>query len=339
MREALFWEKEKDDRLRCRLCRFYCLIPEGGRGRCGVRENRAGTLYSLVYGRCIAEHVDPIEKKPLFHVFPGSLSYSMATVGCNFRCLHCQNAEISQWAADRPIPGQLLPPEEIVRRAVTAGCRSIAYTYTEPTIFFEYACDTAVQARQAGLANVFVTNGYTSPEALEHIAPLLDAANVDLKSFSDRFYREVTGARLEGVLETLRHYRRLGIWLEVTTLLIPGRNDSDAELRAVAAFIHNELGAHTPWHVTAFFPAYRMTDLPPTPAATLHRARDIGRRAGLHHVYEGNLRGGREDTFCPHCGQLLIERSGFRVTRVQLANGCCRACGTSLEGIGLEKTL
>jgi pyruvate formate lyase activating enzyme len=335
MHEAMFWEKLDGDRVRCGLCRFGCLIADGRRGICGVRENRQGTLISLVYGRVIAENVDPIEKKPLFHYLPGSSSYSIATVGCNFRCRHCQNADISQWPhSGREIPGRLIPPEEIVREALATGCRSIAYTYTEPTIFYEYAFDTATLARQAGLGNVFVSNGYTSTAALERIAPALDAANVDLKGFSETFYREVTGASLAGVLATLRDYRRLGIWLEVTTLVIPGWNDGDAELAGIARFIAEELGTQVPWHVTAFYPTHQMLDRPPTPAATLRRARRIGLDAGLKHVYVGNVPDATgENTYCPACGELLIERRGFRLGRMNVADGACGNCRAPLAGV------
>lgn len=335
MPEAMFWERADDRRVRCGLCRFNCLIAEGRRGICGVRENRAGALVSLVHGRSIAEHVDPIEKKPLFHYLPGSTSFSIATVGCNFRCLHCQNAEISQWPhSGREIPGRSLPPAEIVRRALLSGCRSIAYTYTEPTVFYEYAFDTATLAHGEGLGNVFVTNGYTSTAALEKIAPVLDAANVDLKGFSEKFYREVTGASLSGVLATLRDYRRLGIWLEVTTLVIPGLNDSDADLRGIARFIAEELGPLVPWHVSAFHPTYRMLDRPPTPVATLRRARQFGLDAGLRHVYVGNVPDeDGENTFCPACGELLIERRGFRLGRMRIENGGCGCCHAPLAGV------
>jgi len=334
MVEARFWSAEDGGAVNCSLCRFHCRILPGRRGRCGVRENRAGTLYSLVYGRSVSSNVDPIEKKPLYHLLPGSLSYSIATVGCNFRCLHCQNYQISQWPHTDPrIPGEELAPAEIVRLALASGCSSIAYTYTEPTIYFEYAYDTAVLAQQAGLKNVFVTNGYTTTEALETMAPYLDAANVDLKGFRDEVYRELTGARLSGVLETLRDYRRLGIWLEVTTLLIPGYNDDAGELRELAAFIRHELGAETPWHVTGYYPAYHM-DAPPTPVATLQLAERIGLEAGLSHVYQGNRPGsGGEDTRCPGCGSTLITRSGFRVVKNLLADGKCPDCGHQIAGV------
>jgi pyruvate formate lyase activating enzyme len=335
MHEALFWKETNDGQVRCDLCRFRCLIAKGRLGRCKVRQNRGGKLYSLVYGHCIAEQIDPIEKKPLFHYHPGSLSYSIATVGCNFHCLHCQNHTLSQWPAERPIAGQQLTPKELVQRAAASECRSIAYTYTEPTIYYEYAYDCAVLAHQQGLGNVFVSNGYTTPEALEHIAPYLDAANIDLKSFSAETYKKLTGAELQGVLETLQQYHQLGIWLEVTTLLIPGCNDSDEELRAIANFIAGQLGCDTPWHVTAFHPAYRMADFPRTPLATLQRARSIGAAAGLHYIYEGNLPGSWENTVCPACGKGVIERDTFQLTGRHLADGCCAHCQTSIAGIGL----
>jgi pyruvate formate lyase activating enzyme len=323
--------------VKCSLCRFRCLIAEGQRGICGVRENREGTLFSLVYGKSIAEHVDPIEKKPLFHYHPGSKSLSIATAGCNFRCLHCQNYQISQLPlTHRPILGDNLPPAEIVRRAQEAGCRSISYTYTEPTIFYEYAFDTAVSAHQEGLGNVFVTNGYITEEALTRIAPYLDAANVDLKGFSEKFYREIAGATLHGVLDSLKVYKRLGIWLEITTLVIPGHNDSEADLRGIARFIAEELGVETPWHVTAFYPTYRLLDTPPTPVETLRRARRIGLEARLKYVYEGNVPGeGGENTLCPGCGRTIIERMGFRLGKVSLRAGRCAFCATPVAGIGL----
>jgi pyruvate formate lyase activating enzyme len=335
MHEARFWEKADGGKVRCGLCRFRCLIAEGQRGVCGVRENRGGTLYTLVYGKTVAENSDPIEKKPLFHLLPGSLSFSVATVGCNFRCLHCQNYEISQWPHHRTeIPGRELSPEQIVRRAQAAGCRSIAYTYTEPTIFMEYAYDTAVLAKEAGLKNVFVSNGYTTPEALEAVAPYLDGANIDLKGFSEKFYREIAGATLQGVLETLRDYRRLGIWLEVTTLVIPGHNDSDGDLQGIARFIAEELGDRVPWHVTAFYPTWRLTDAPPTPVASLDRAMRHGREAGLKYIYAGNIPGsGGEDTVCPACGETVISRSGFRVRSVHLDEGRCASCGAQVDGV------
>ncbi|HEY4743251.1 MAG TPA: AmmeMemoRadiSam system radical SAM enzyme [Desulfuromonadaceae bacterium] len=335
MREASFYTKQPDGSVVCALCRHRCHIAAGKRGICHVRENREGTLFSLVYGRVVAEHADPIEKKPLFHYLPASRSYSIATVGCNFRCRHCQNYTIAQHAPDANggVPGRTIAPEEIVARALAAGCRSISYTYTEPTIFLEYALDVARLASKAGLKNIFVTNGYITPEALDAVAPFLDAANIDLKGFSEGFYQRVVGARLDEVLECIRDYHRRGIWIELTTLVIPGENDDPAELEGIAAFIAQELGPDVPWHISRFFPQHRMTDLGPTPAATLSRAVEAGHRAGLRYIYEGNIAGGREDTACSGCGRLVVRRSGFRVLADDLRDGACRQCGTRVAGV------
>ena len=336
MKEAMFYEREAGDSVRCGLCRFRCLIGNGARGICAVRENRDGVLSSLVYGKLCAEHVDPIEKKPLFHVMPGSRSYSIATVGCNFHCSHCQNYTISQVDRHSPIGGKETSPREIVERALHHDCRSIAYTYTEPTIFYEFAYDTARIATEAGLKNIFVTNGYISSEALAAIAPYLHAANIDLKGFSERFYRDFVHARLSEVLDSLVAYRRHGIWLEITTLVIPGLNDSEAELQGIAEFIVANLGADTPWHVTQFYPTYKLTDRPRTPVETLRKARDIGRAAGLRFVYEGNVPGeGGENTYCPFCSSLLIRRFGYVIEADRISNGVCPDCGASIAGIGL----
>lgn len=328
-----------DDAVRCIACAHRCLIRPGRLGICGVRENRGGQLVTLVYGAVVAAAVEPIEKKPLFHAFPGSLAFSIATRGCNFRCRFCQNWEISQadraGIASRETP---LPPRSVVARAVMAGARSIAYTYVEPTVFVEYVVDTARLAKEAGLANVLVTNGYQTPEALDLLGPLTDAANVDLKAFSDRFYRKVCGARLAPVLDTLVGMRRRGIWVEVTTLLVPGLNDDPTEVQALAKWIVAELGPETPWHVSRFFPAYRMADLSPTPPAVIARAVEIGRAAGLRHVYPGNLGlTGDDDTRCAGCGRVVIRRRGFSVSN-ELTHGACPKCKRPLAGIGLAQT-
>ena len=336
MKEAMLYEKLPQNRVRCHLCAHRCLIADGKRGICQVRENRGGTLYTLVYGRTIAQHVDPVEKKPLFHFHPGSLSYSIATPGCNFHCRWCQNWEISQVDRDHPLPeGQEASPEQIVAAARRANCSSIAYTYTEPTVFFEYAYDTARLAHQAGLANVYVTNGYMSEEMLETFHPYLDAANVDLKTFDDGVYRRHVGARLQPVLEAMQVMKRLGIWLEVTTLVIPGINDDPTELQRVARFVLERLGADTPWHISRFFPAYKMQNVPPTPVEALNRAREIGLAKGLRYVYVGNVREEAEqDTVCPACGKNLIERRGFVVLANSIRNGCCPDCGAPIAGVG-----
>ncbi|MGA7827796.1 MAG: AmmeMemoRadiSam system radical SAM enzyme [Geobacteraceae bacterium] len=336
MKEAMFFEKMAGKKVRCGLCRFRCLVADGKRGICGVRENREGVLYTLVYGKSIAEQVDPIEKKPLFHFLPGSLSYSVATMGCNFRCRHCQNHSISQPPREGgQILGRQFMPDEIVAKALAAGCRSISYTYTEPTIFFEYAHDTAVLAQRNGLKNIFVTNGYITEEALTLLSPYLDAANIDLKAFTDSFYREVVGgAVLDEVLDSIILHKRLGIWLEITTLIIPGLNDSDEELTAIARFIADQVGVDTPWHVSSFHPDYRLTDRSWTPVATVRRARQIGIAAGLRYVYVGNVPGGGgEDTVCPGCQGLVVGRRGFTVCELAIRNGKCPSCGFDLDGV------
>ncbi len=337
MHEAMFYTPLADNRVRCFLCQHFCEVAEGRRGLCGVRENRAGFLYTLVYGQSISAGSDPIEKKPLFHLHPGSSSFSIATVGCNFKCRHCQNWEIAQYPRmyEGALPGKFLAPEAIVKQAQAADCASIAYTYTEPTIFFEYAYETSKLANQAGLKNVFVTNGYSSAEAVRAIAPFLDAANVDLKSFSEDFYHKICGAKLQPVLDTIRLYRELGIWLEVTTLIIPGYNDSEEELKAIADFIVN-LSEEIPWHVSAFYPTYELRDAPRTSAKTLRRARQIGLDAGLRYVYEGNIPGeGGENTYCYGCGELLIERFGFSIRGNRIEQGRCRTCSAVIDGIGM----
>jgi pyruvate formate lyase activating enzyme len=336
-KEAMLYDRLSGGRVRCNLCHHHCVIPEGQRGICQVRENRGQTLFTLVYGRTIAEHIDPVEKKPLFHFYPGSSAYSIGTPGCNFRCHWCQNWEISQAPREQHlIAGRELRPKQIVAAAQRAGSRSIAYTYTEPTIFFEYAYETARLAREAGMANVFVTNGYLSRQALETFQPLLDAANVDLKAFRDETYRKYAGARLQPVLETMKLMKQLGVWLEVTTLVIPGINDDPQELRDAADFVAQELGVATPWHISRFFPDYQMTDVPPTPVATLRRAEQIGREAGLHYVYVGNVREDA-DTFCPACGELLIRRSLMQVADNRVPpESRCPHCGATVAGVGMS---
>jgi pyruvate formate lyase activating enzyme len=335
-REALLYEKLEDQKVRCALCNHRCIVSEGKRGLCNVRENQRGVLHTLVYGRLVARHIDPIEKKPLYHFLPGSLSYSIATVGCNFRCRFCQNADIAQLPTDHggKILGEAASPESVVKAALRAGCRSLSYTYTEPTVFFEFALDTARLAHASGIRNVFVTNGYMTQEALQQIRPVLDAANVDLKAFNPKYYKDLCGAKLEHVQETLRNMKSLGVFVEVTTLIVPGLNDDPEELRALAAFMVNDLGSDTPWHISRFHPTYRLTDRPPTPVETLRTAREIGLRAGLKYVYTGNVPGETgENTFCPACGQALIERWGFQVGASRLIDGCCNKCGMHIDGV------
>lgn len=335
MKEALFYEQEKEQTVLCRLCNHHCHIKDGRRGLCGVRENRGGKLYSLVYGRLVSENIDPIEKKPLFHLLPGSTSYSISTVGCNFRCEHCQNYQISQYPHTHgaEIIGQQRTAEEVVNAAQRTGCRSISYTYVEPTVFYEFAYDCAVLAHRQGIKNVFVSNGYMSEEVTRHLAPVLDGINIDIKGFTDKFYRQVCKARLQPVLDTVKLMHGLGVWVEVTTLIIPGWNDSAGELRDIARFIKG-IDAAVPWHVTAFYPAYKMLDRPPTPVASLREARDIGLAEGLRFVYEGNIPGeGGENTICPACKSVLIKRFGFSIRQNQLKEGSCQSCGEKIEGV------
>jgi len=331
MIEALFYKKLNDEYVQCELCNHFCRIAPGNWGICAVRKNRSGVLESLVYGRLIAMHIDPIEKKPLFHMVPGHLSYSIATVGCNFRCLHCQNADISQMPKDEDrIAGEYVPPEEVVEEAKRTGCKSIAYTYTEPTIFFEYAYDVAKLASKEGLMNVFVSNGYMSEEAIHTIAPYLDGINVDLKGDGD-FYKKVCGAKVEPVRRTIELLWEQGIWTEVTTLIIPGYNNSDEQLREIADFLAG-VSTEIPWHVSAFYPTYKLRDAPPTTASMLRKAINIGKSRGLKYIYGGNIAGEKEDTNCPVCNELLVKRFSFRVAKNSITGGKCPKCGEVIPG-------
>jgi pyruvate formate lyase activating enzyme len=334
IREALLYEKLTDFRVQCALCAHRCKINAGRRGLCGVRENKDGILYSLVFGTLIAEHVDPIEKKPFFHVHPASRSYSIATVGCNFSCDFCQNHEISQMPRSTlMIMGEDTAPATIVERAKNSHCKTIAYTYTEPTVYLETALETAKIACRDGLQNVFVTNGFMTPEAVDVIAPYLAAANVDLKSFRDEFYKKQCGARLKPVLDSLKKMKERGIWLEITTLLIPGLNDSTEELKDIAAFILS-LGAETPWHISRFHPQFKRLETPSTPIDSLHRACLIGKKYGLKYVYSGNVPGDEgENTVCSNCKKLVIKRHGFRIIDNFLSGPACSHCGQKLEGL------
>jgi pyruvate formate lyase activating enzyme len=334
--EAYLYESLKDNEVKCNLCNHRCNIKNGRRGICGVRENRAGVLETLVYGKVIARHIDPIEKKPLFHFLPGSLSYSIATVGCNFKCRFCQNADIAQMPSDRNgrIVGDAFTPEDVVAAALKGDCKTIAYTYTEPTVYFEFAYDTAKLATEKGIRNVFVTNGYMTEEALQMIHPFLDAANVDLKAFTEDFYKTTCKAKLEHVKETLKRMKSLGIFVEVTTLIIPGLNDDKKELENLSAFLVDEIGPETPWHISRFHPTYKLMDRPPTPVETLIGAREIGTKAGLKYVYTGNVPGeSTEKTFCDQCDHLLIDRWGFYVQNNRIKNGKCPQCGAAVDGV------
>ncbi len=337
-RKAILWEKAENEAVRCNLCAHRCLIQPGNRGICTGRSNVAGELVTNCYYDICCAAVDPIEKKPLFHFMPGSKVMSIATPGCNFRCEFCQNWQISM---PRPesLPmckgGKTLSPQEVVEAALSHRCAGIAYTYTEPTIFMELASDCGELAHKHGLKNIFVSNGYMTLESAEYAAGFLDAANIDLKSFSDDFYRKRCKASLSPVLETLKYLAsQEHIWLEVTTLLIPGLNDSEDELNQIAGFIAGELGCHVPWHISRFHPCHKCTDSPATALDALAEAREIGKNAGLKYVFVGNAPDqALANTICSNCGQLLIERQGYQLTSYNIINNACMACGGLVDGV------
>jgi pyruvate formate lyase activating enzyme len=334
MQEAMLYKKVEDQKVACYLCNHHCQIADTQFGICGMRQNQTGNLYTYAYGEVIAANIDPIEKKPLYHFLPGTTSFSIATPGCNFRCDFCQNWQISQASKrkDQGLSNEKLLPEEVVREAKANGCQSISYTYTEPTIFFEYAYDTSILGKKEGLFNVFVTNGYMTTEALETIAPYLDACNVDLKSFQEDFYKNICRGHLEPVLESIRCLKRLNIWVELTTLVIPEMNDSEEELSQIARFI-SEVDVNIPWHISRFHPDYKLTDSQITPLETLNKAYSLGRKAGLRYIYIGNIPGESPQTVCPSCNQSLIRRRSFWVLENNLRDSRCPRCGEHVAGI------
>lgn len=327
------WEKLEENKVRCLACSHYCLIYSGKRGICSVRENKKGKLCSLTYGKAIAVNIDPIEKKPLFHFLPGSKSLSIATVGCNFLCHNCVNWSISQFPKidDKKITGENWPPSRVVKMAMDNKCPSISYTYTEPTVFAEYALDAMKSAKNYKLKNIWISNGYMSAECIELIAPYLDAANIDLKSFNDKFYRTNCGGTLAPVLEALKLLKKKNIWLEITTLIIPGLTDDIKMLEKIANFIYRELGTETPWHISQFISAYKLPHLGSTPVDSIKKICEMGRKAGLKYVYAGNVPGiYLEDTVCPKCKQTMIDREEYSVMRFD-KNGKCVNCGEDLN--------
>ena len=329
----MHYETKEDNSIICQLCAHHCTIAPGDFGLCGLRQNQEGRLYTYVYGEPIAAHLDPIEKKPLYHFLPGTLSYSIATIGCNFKCRFCQNWQISQisYKESRPNDIPRILPEEIVEQALHYNARSISYTYTEPTIFFEYAYEIAKLAKEKGLYNIFVTNGYMTPQALEKIRPYLDACNVDLKSFQDDFYRKNCQARLQPVLDNIRLIKTMGIWMEVTTLIIPNENDSSKELNQMAAFIA-QVDPDIPWHLSRFHPDYKFMDHGATDIKTLHEAQKIAHKHNLKYVYLGNVPESA-DTYCPNCNQVLIKRSYFNTSKINIRNGQCPHCQMPIPGL------
>jgi len=332
MKEALLYEKLDDQKIKCCLCCHYCLIKNKGFGFCRARQNINGILYTRSYGRLIAACADPIEKKPLYHFLPGSSSFSIATAGCNFRCGFCQNWQISQRSfADEEL-GEEIAPAEIIKQARAAGCKSISYTYTEPTIFFEYALEIMKLAKERGLRNIFVTNGYMSPQAICILKDYLDAANIDLKFFSEDSYKKICLGSLQPVKDSIRLMQEAGIWIEVTTLIIPKENDTETELSAAARFIAG-VSKDIPWHISRFHPDYEFSDRPATCEKTIKKALELAAAAGLNYVYAGNISGYGTDTYCPACKKILIKREGFTVKEYNLHQGNCKFCKYALSGI------
>ncbi|MEK6660102.1 MAG: AmmeMemoRadiSam system radical SAM enzyme [Campylobacterota bacterium] len=331
-------KKLSSGKILCEACAHACKLEEGEYGICGVRRVEGGELKLLVYGLAAAVNIDPIEKKPMFNFLPASRAFSFGTVGCNFSCKFCQNFDISQYPKEHAhrIVGRELSPEKIVELAIENGCLSIAYTYNEPIVFFEYTYDTAKIAHEKGLKNIYVTSGYETRKAIDLLAPYIDGMNIDIKGFTDEFYKEICGARLKPVLEAVKYAHERGIWVEITTLLIPGKNDSDEEIRGIAKFIAS-VDTSMPWHLSAFHPTYKMLDVPRTPESTLLRAYKIGMEEGLKYVYIGNVDNeDYESTYCPNCKKRVIDRSGNIgqfVTNELDKNGTCPYCSYKLEGV------
>ncbi|MGM0533389.1 MAG: AmmeMemoRadiSam system radical SAM enzyme [Campylobacterota bacterium] len=338
MHEAWLSKETAKGSILCQACAHGCKLQEGEYGICGVRQVVDGKLQLLVYAKAAAANIDPVEKKPMFHFLPNTDVFSVGTVGCNFRCQFCQNYEISQYPQTHghKIVGEELRPEQIVDIAVQRECASIAYTYNEPVVYFEYTYDIAKLAHERGLKNIYVTSGYETNKAIDLLAPYIDGMNIDLKAFSDEFYKDICGARLKPVLQAIKHAKEKGIWVEVTTLIIPGLNDSKQQLQSIAEFLA-DLDPAIPWHISAFYPTYKMLDRPPTPPKTLKKAYEIGKEAGLKYIFVGNYdNADLESTYCPHCGNRVINRSGHIGQNVQNsldAKGSCPHCGYGIEGV------
>lgn len=330
---AMLWDALPEGEAQCHVCSHACHIPEGGSGRCGVRVNHKGELRSLVGNVSTSLQMDPVEKKPLYHFLPGTRTFSVGSAGCNFSCRFCQNHQISQINPKSRIAGRRVMPEELVRLAVRNRAPSMAFTYNEPTVFFEQAYEAAGMAKARNIKVILVSNGFMSRDFLQAMRQRVDAVNIDLKSFSDTFYHRLCGGRLQPVLDNLKTIREMGWWLEVTTLLIPGLNDSPAELREMAGFIRDELGPETPWHISGFHGAHLMADHPSTPPFQLEESWKSAREEGLAHVYVGNIQSPiGSNTYCPSCGALLVERIGYRA-RSRIRDGICRACQTPVAGV------
>ncbi|MDD5130053.1 MAG: AmmeMemoRadiSam system radical SAM enzyme [Candidatus Omnitrophica bacterium] len=332
MKEAQLYTRLENRQVHCQLCAHNCKIPEGKFGFCRVRQNISGTLYTHNYGKLVAANIDPVEKKPLYHFLPGSSTFSIASSGCNFRCGFCQNWEISQFNLDNPHLGENFSAGQVITLAQESGCRSIAYTYTEPTIYFEFALETAKLARAAGLRNIFVTNGYLTRQAISLLCPYMDAANIDLKFFKENSYLKICSAKLSPVLDSIQSLHAAGVWIEITTLIIPGENDNPEELAAMAKFIA-AIDKDIPWHISRFHPDYNFKDYAPTSELTLKLAYNAGVEQGLRYVYAGNFTAWGQDTLCGKCHKLLIKRDGFNVLESHLSQNRCVFCQAVLPGV------
>jgi pyruvate formate lyase activating enzyme len=332
LKEAMFYKKLEGNLVQCQLCPRTCLLREGQTGVCRARKNIGGKLYSLNYGKAVSVNLDPIEKKPFFHVLPASKTFSIAGAGCNLRCLYCQNWQISQ-VSPEDINYLELSPQEVVEKAIESGAQSIAYTYSEPTAFYEYMIETAKLAKEKGLKNLVVTAGYINPEPLKELCKYVDAIKVDLKGFNEDFYLNITQGTFQPILETMKIIKEKGIWLEIVNLIIPGLNDSEKEIRDLSLWIKENLSAEVPLHFSRFFPNFKMKNLPPTPIETIIRAREIAKEVGLKYVYTGNIRYPEgETTFCPESGQIAIERQGYFVVKNNLKENVCPS-GEKIPGI------
>ena len=334
VKEALFYEKLEGGRVRCHICPRECVVSPGQRGYCRVRENNEGKYYTIVHGRVCAYHVDPIEKKPLYHFLPGTTAFSIATVGCNLACKFCQNWEISQELPER-VSATNMPPEKVAAAAQKYSSPTIAYTYTDPNVYYEFVLDCARAGHEEGLRSVVISAGYLNRKPLINLIPNLDGIKIDLKSFRDDFYRDVCGVRLDPVLKTISTIREKGLWLEIVNLMIPTLNDSDKDVDRMCKWIVENLGDDVPVHFTRFYPKYKLKNLPATPVSTVERAREIAMSRGVKFAYVGNVPAGNagESTYCPGCGEVAVRRAGYALIKVNITDGKCNECGTAIPGV------
>lgn len=333
MKESLYYRKLKNKLVNCSLCPNNCIIQPNSLGSCKARKNIQGKLYSLVYPKPVSIAIDPIEKKPLYHFLPGSNSLSIGTFGCNLHCLHCQNYDISQKSADQS-PQKDISPKELIKTAIKNKCKSISYTYNEPTIFYEYVLETATLARKKGIKNIMVTNAYINKEPLKELYPLIDAANIDLKSLDESFYKSICKAKLKPVLDSIKEIAKLGTWIELTNLLIPGYNDNKKQIEKLVKWVKQNLGLKVPLHFSAFYPTYKLLDTPRTYPNKLLEAKEIAKKQGLKHIYLGNTSlPDSGNTYCPKCNKILIERIGFEVRKNNIGNNSCPLCKEKIDGI------